>query len=253
MINNTITSNQKNKRTFVSIAASIAALCLFTLSLNMSETFAETLHQIPVIKNIASVLTIRDYDFTADNITGEVTIPEVIIEDDQLEEYINDTINSKIETTLAEATLRADEYKEAYLETGGTEEGYADKNMNITVDYELYVQTDEYLSFRVFTHESLAAVYAENLYMNINLITQETLSLEDVLDEDYLSRIATTVKTDVNVNPDLYFDDVKDDEWLPREDTDFYINDVQEIVVVFNKYELAPGARGRLEFKLKMQ
>lgn len=261
MVNNTIQNNKHRKQIFISFVASIAALCIFTLSLNISPTFAESLSEIPVIKTIAQVLTIRNYDFESENITGSVTIPEVDIDtpskdgadEPSLEAYINDTIQDKVTETLTEATIRANEYKTAYLETGGTEEGYANKKMTVTVDYEVFIQNDDYISFRVFTHESLAAVYAENLYFTIDLKHQQSLTLEDLLGSDYINIIAEVVKADISKSPDKYFDTVKSEDWLPRTDTDFYINELFELIVVFDKYELAPGAAGRLEFKFNIK
>ena len=45
--------------------------------------------------------------------------------------------------------MRAEEYRTAFLETGGTEEEWAEHNIKITVGYEIKQQSDEYLSFIV--------------------------------------------------------------------------------------------------------
>lgn len=250
MINTTIQSHKSHTKKKFSLIASLAAVCIFTFSLNVSPSFAETMHQIPVIKNIANILTVRSYEFDKENIHGDVNIPSVDIEDKALETYINETINNKVNEVLVEAELRADEYKTAYLETGGTEEGFAEKNMNVSVDHEIYLQNDAYLSFRVFTHETLAAVYGENLYFNIDLKQQKTLALIDLLGPDYIEKITAVVKEAVKQDPDQYFDEVKADDWQARADLSFYLNDQENVTVVFEKYELASGAMGRLEFTI---
>lgn len=250
MVNETIKKHERRHKQVIAWIGTAAAVCIFSLTLNISETFAETMHDIPVIKHIADVLTIRSYDFEKENIQGVVDMPQVDIKDADLEDYINSTIEEKVQLVLTEAEVRADEYKTAYLETGGTEEGWAEKNMQVTVDYDIYLQNDDYLSFRVFTHETLAAVYSQNLYFNLDLQAQRTLSLADLLGEDYVVTITSVVKEDIESNPDIYFDNVKTDDWQAREDVSFYLNGDGKVVVVFEKYELAPGAMGRLEYEI---
>ncbi|MBI9012138.1 MAG: DUF3298 domain-containing protein [Clostridiales bacterium] len=256
MINNTIKKEKNKKKLWTSLATTAAALIIFTTSLNVSPAFAESLKDIPVIKNIAAVLTFTSYETESDELFGEITVPEVIIEDTNLDEFINETIQSQVSIVLEEAQINAEGYKEAYLATGGTEEGYENKNMTVSVDYEIFTQDEEYLSFRVYSHESLAAVYASNLYFTVDLKEKRLLTLEDLLGNDYINIMTTTVleaiEKDAKDNPNKYFDDYKTPEFKVRGDIDFYLTTDHKLMIVFQKYELAPGAMGRLEFEIPM-
>lgn len=255
MVNKTIQKNKTKRNLIMSITSIAATLLIFTTSLNVSSTFAETMNQIPVIKEIASILTFRSYETETEEIRSDVTVPSVSIEETDVDDYINETIETEIENLLEEAQIRAEEYKEAYLDTGGTEEGYKEKNMSVTVDYEIFSQDENTLSFRVFTHETLAAVYAENLYFTVDLKERKLLTLKDLLGEDYVNimteKVLNDIKEDIKENPDKYFEDYKSPDFKVREDIDFYIKD-GKLMIVFQKYELAAGAFGRLEFEIPM-
>jgi len=256
MINNTIKREKNNKKLWTSLATTAAALIIFTTSLNVSPTFAESLKDIPVIKNIAAVLTFTSFETESEELSGNITVPEVIIEDTNLDEYINETIQTQVSKVLEEAQINAEEYKQAYLDTGGTEEDFSQKNMTVSVDYEIFMQDEDYLSFRVYSHESLAAVYASNLYFTIDLKEQKLLTLEDLLGSDYTTVMTTTVleeiEKDVTENPNKYFDGYKSPDFEVRDDIDFYLTADHKLMIVFQKYELAPGVYGRLEFEIPM-
>lgn len=248
MINETIHTEKNRKKKLFSLIASAAAICVFTLSLNVSESFAETVVKIPLLGDVANVLIVREYSFEKEDISGEVNAPSITIGNEETEKYINETIEEKVSTVLEEATKRVQEYKDAFLETGGSQAQWEEKNMQVNVDYEIFLQDENYLSFAVFTNESLAAVYAEYLYFTIDLKTKELVTLQDLLGDDYVASITETVKAAVKQAPDRYFDNVKAAGWEARPDVNFYLNNQEQVVVIFEKYELAPGAEGRLSF-----
>ncbi len=255
MTNKTIKKHQKKKQVITSLTTVAATLLVFTTSLNVSSTFADTMQQIPVVKDIANVLTFRSYETETDEIKSVVTLPSVSIESTDLDEYINEVINTEVDRILEEAQIRAEEYKEAYISTGGTEAEFKEKNMTVGVDYEVFTQDENYLSFRVYTHETLAAVYAENLYFTIDLNDRKILTLEDLLGENYVevmtSKVVDDIKIDVNDNPNKYFENYEEADFKVRDDIDFYLKE-GKLLIVFSKYELAAGAYGRLEFEIPM-
>lgn len=254
MVNKTIQKNSIKRKVMIGMTSVAAAMMIFTTSLNVSSTFAETMSNIPVVKHVADLLTFRSYEFKTEEITSTVTVPEISV-DENLDEYVNTTINEKVETVLAEAQLRADEYKDAFISTGGTEQEYKEKNMVVEVNYEVYTQDDQYLSFRVFTHETLAAVYEENLYFTIDLKDKKVLSIQDLLGDDFVkimtASVVAQIEEDAKENPDKYFDDYKAEDFKVRDNIDFYVQDSQ-LYIVFWKYELAPGYLGRLTFEIPM-
>jgi len=255
MIKKALQKDKRRKTIISSLSGLAAALVLFAGSLNVSPSFAETMSDIPGLGNLAVALTFRDYEDQSDEIKSQVSLPHLDIDESDLDDYINTTIEQKIALVLEEAQVRAEEYKQAYLETGGTEEGYAEKNMTVTVDYQIFSQDENYLSFKVYTHETLAAVYAENLYMTLDLKNRKLMTLEDLLGKDYQALISQKVKADIiedeKDHPDKYFGDHLEAGFTVREDIDFYLED-GKLYVIFDKYELAAGTYGNLIFEIPM-
>lgn len=259
MINQTIEKEQrarKQKRNQKRWMAVAAALALFVTPLNVSEGFAATVAEIPVLGPIAEVLTFRTYTTESEELVADVTIPEVAeLNNQAYEDKINALIQEKVEKTLADAQQRAEEYKQAYMETGGTEEGYEARKTEAKVDYTVYAKTEDTLSFMLFSYDSVAAAYAEYSYYNINLKENREWTLEEILGDDYLAVATDQVKAKMKAQTEneeiVFWDEVNADDWQVREDIDFYINAENQVVVVFDKYEIAAGYLGRLEYVIE--
>lgn len=259
MMNQTIEKTQRERRNRVwkkRWLAVAAALALFVTPLNVSQGFADTLAEIPVIGSIAKVLTFRAYVAESEELVADVNIPEVVETNNQaFEDKVNALIQDKVEKTLAEAQQRAEEYKEAYLATGGTEEEVEERKIEAKVDYTVYAKTLDTLSFMLFSYDTVAAAYAEYTYYNLDLKHDREWSLADLLGENYVDAVTEAVKVEMDKQSEeegmTFWDDVKASDWQVREDIDFYINVDGNPVVVFEKYEIAAGALGRLEYEIQ--
>ena len=255
MINQTIKKEQqeqgrkKGQKRWIAVAA---ALAVFVTPLNVSQGFADTMAEIPIIGSIARVLTFRDYTIESEELIAEVRLPEVAeLNNQAFEDKVNALIQEKVNQTLAESQERAEEYKQAYLETGGTEEGYEERKTEAKVDYTVYVKSEDTLSFMLFSYDSVAAAYAEYTYYNLDVKNDREWTLSDLLGEDNLAVITEQVKVQMSEESDIMFwDEVDKPDWKVREDIDFYINEDGRVVVVFDKYEITAGVFGRLEFEI---
>ncbi len=255
MINQTIRKEQqernRRKRQTRWIAAA-AVLVVFVTPLNISQGFADTMAEIPIIGQIAKVLTFRSYTVESEELVAEVTIPEVAeLNNQAFEDKINALIQEKVDQTLATAQLRAEEDRQAYLETGGTEDGYEERKTEAKVDYTVYAKSEDALSFMLYSYDSIAAAYAEYSYYNLDVKNDREWNLQDLLGEDYVAVMTDQVKAQMSEQEDIMFwEEVALSDWKVREDIDFYINGEGRVVVVFDKYELAAGYLGRLEYEI---
>lgn len=254
MVDKTIEEYEKEpkRKWYKPLVVAASVLALVILPLNVSEGYAQTMSDLPVIGGAFELLTFRSYNYESKDLSGEVNIPSVVLTDESVEDEINLIIDEKVNQALSRAEQNIEEYKQAYLETGGTEEGWQEKNMKVGVDYEVYSQSEDVLSFLVYSHESLAAVYAEYTYFNINPLDNTLLTLEDFFGGDYVGYVTESIKEQVESqkNDIGFFDDVFQPEWKVREDVDFYINEIGNPVIVLNKYEIAAGSFGRLEYEI---
>ena len=101
---------------------------------------------------LARILTFRSYEVWTEDLKISVEIPgvEVIAEElAGLEKEVNEDIYSFCEQYAQEAEQRAAEYRQIFLDTGGTEEEWAAHEITIKVWYEVKSHSDRYLSLTV--------------------------------------------------------------------------------------------------------
>ncbi len=235
------------------LAAAAAAVVLFTTGLNTSTVFAETVGNLPVIGAVARVLTFRSYETEDEDLKISVEIPsiEMISEDfSDLEKSVNEEILRLCEQYAKEARTRAEEYRKAFLDTGGTEEEWAAHNIEIRVWYEVKSQTENYLSLAIIGTENWNNANNQIRYYNFDLKKGTLATLADVLGENYKQIADDAIRSQMEerkADGAVYFDDFEG----INEDTPFYINESGNPVIVFEAYEIAPGSEGQQEFEIK--
>lgn len=235
------------------LAAAAAAVVLFTTGLNTSTVFAETVGNLPVIGAVARVLTFCSYETEDEDLKISVEIPsiEMISEDfSDLEKSVNEEILRLCEQYAQEARTRAEEYRKAFLDTGGTEEEWAAHNIEIQVWYEVKSQTENYLSLAIIGTENWNNANNQIRYYNFDLKKGTLATLADVLGENYKHIADDAIRSQMEerkADGAVYFDDFEG----INEDTPFYINESGNPVIVFEAYEIAPGSEGQQEFEIK--
>lgn len=239
------------------VGAAAALVIVFTAALNTSTAFAEMAVQLPVIGDVARLLTFRSYETDKGDWKISVKIPsvEMIAADTGgLDASLNQEIHDMCESYADEAEQRAEEYKKAFMETGGTEEEWEAHGIEINVWYEIKSQTEHYLSFVVMGTESWTSAYSEARYYSIDLKTGTPATLQSLLGDDYIRKADESIRAamkEMQEKDGVVF-------WSPEEggfdgihaDTKFYVNEKGNPVIVFDKYEIAPGAYGAMEFEI---
>lgn len=267
-------------------AAAALVVCV-TLGLNTSEAFAKEMSELPIIGSLAKVLTVRSYHGLNEEtgVNANVEVPKVEIEEPVTpeapvteeptteapqeglvvdKEFVAD-INAEIEKIVDENMAKAEqdfaEYKKAFFETGGTEEEWGGRTMDVNIDYSVKYQEGNILSFVLHFGESWVASYAEDHYYNLDLKENRELTLEDMLGADWetianesiIAQMKERMAADENY---VYWGiDESEDGGITgfegvNADTTFYINENGNPVVTFAKYEVAPGFMGAQEFEI---
>lgn len=131
---------------------------------------------------MSQVLTIRNYTEKTDN--TEITVKQPAVADDSGKTEnidVNAQIQAVVDQYLADAQTQIDEYKKAFLETGGTEEEFEQKNIKVDVNYEIKSQSDDVLSFALYMYQSWYNFSETVAYYNLNAQTGEELTLQQLL------------------------------------------------------------------------
>ena len=101
-------------------------------------------------------------------------------------------------------------------------------------------------------YEDWTASSASYIYYNLDAQTGEDVTLEDLLGEDYINIANEAISEEIAKRGEAegYF--IGDGGFTTiTDDTDFYINENGNPVIVFDKYEIAAGYVGRPEFEIQ--
>ena len=247
---------RKRRRVVRRSLATLASCCAcFVLLVNVSPVFARAVYEMPVLGSLARVVTVKQYAIEDKDHLIDVRLPALEnTGNTDLEQRINLEIQTRINGVLAEAEDRARQTREAYVATGGAEEDFIP--IIISVDYEIKCQNERCLSFILTKTETIASAYTEIYCYNIDLETGKELTLQDVLGPGYREIANAAVRTEIDrrirEEGAGYFDGTDGVEGF-QSVTDgqlFYINGAGNPVVLFEKYEIAPGYMGTQEFEI---
>ena len=233
-------------------AAVAACLCVVLAGLNLSPTLANAAANVPVLGGLFRVLTFADYSKVEDGIDYNVTAPKVDAES-ELAEQVNAAIQEKMDQHLAKAQQDWDDYRKAFFATGGTEEAWGGREMDVIIDYKITRQTESQLSFVVTFAEGWVASYEERYYYNLDLAEDRSLTLRDFLGEDWVSVCNDAIQTQIDESADAdgftyFFAPDEGGFTTVDESTGFYVREDGAVVVCFPKYSIAAGAAGNVEF-----
>ncbi len=262
VVNKAILDKKKKEKSvliYVKYAVTTVACTFLTFifMLNVNSSFATNISEIPIIGDMAKVFTIKEVNEEDKTKLINAKVPALEnTGNTELEKRINYEIMLKMNEILEEAEKRAAEYKEAVIETGGNEYDY--QPINIQIDYKVGYSNDKVVSFMISKSETLANAYTEIYFYNIDIEIGKKLNLRDVLGNEYKQIVDTTIYKEIeerSKNPDnIYFTaDEGGFEGIENEYQDFYINSDGKVVIVFEKYKIAPGYMGTQEFVIDKQ
>lgn len=244
----------RKNRAFRRLAATAACFILVLAGLNLSPTLAHAASNVPVLGGLFRMLTVADYNTSEDGINYDVNVPELEA-DGTLAEKVNAAIQEKVDAHMAKARQDWDDYRDAFFATGGTEEDWNGREMDVIVDYEIKSQTDTRISFVVTLAEGWVASMEERYYYNLDIAADRDVTLQDLLGENWVERCNAAIQSQIDASVDgegfsLFF--APEDGGFTTVDasTQFYIREDGTVVVAFPRYSIAAGAAGIPEFPI---
>lgn len=235
-------------------AAAVTVVVLGSMGMNHSTAFAQEMRGIPVIGSMARVLNVFSYKMETDSAGISVDIPgiEMISREFQgMEKEVNEEIYSFCRQYADEALADAEEYRQAFLDTGGTEGEWAEHDIEIKVWYEVKTLTDKYLSLVITGSTNWNSAHNEARYYTFDLKAGRWITLEDLFSSEELGAAEKELLSQVEQREEETGMEFWEEEWKGiGEDTKFYVNDAGNPVIVFERYEIAPGAAGQQEFEI---
>lgn len=253
-------SENKRKRVqnkWIKFAATAAAfIMVFIMLPNTSPSIAYAMEQIPVLRFIVKAVTFRDYKYEDTRHRADIDVAKLKVEqitaDKELQKKLEHTIDN-INEEVEKITDEIIEHFETYMHD---EMGYQD----IMVKSEVLKTTQNYFTLKLMCYQGSGSGYQWNYYYTIDLTTGERLELKDIFKEksDYTTRISNDIKRQMREQMaadenNMYWLDSEIDGWNFKtitEETSFYINEKDNIVICFNEGDVAPMYMGTVEFEI---
>lgn len=246
-----LTSSKRNTRSSLKIGLIVATLGVGGMHLNLYANEPARVIALDSVdtKAINVVITPKSYQEDTKSYRLQATIPQISTEKYSIyAKKINDTISKEMEDTLDSAKDRSKKYHEAYLATDGKESDY--RPVNIHMDYDVKYNTGGIVSLSIYKTETIGSAYDVAYFYNFDLENQKGITLKDFYGEDYKriidEQIMKQIKERVTQEGAVYFEGFKG----IKDDQAFYINEKGNPVIVFNKYEIAPGSMGMQSFEI---
>lgn len=238
------------KKTTISAASVAASVVLLTAGINTSPVFASTLSKVPVIGGIVEVLTFREYAVNEETFNANIKVPSIEgLENKTLENSLN-------EKYLAENKMLYEEFineMEDLRENGGG-------SLGVDSGYIVKTDTDKLLSIGRYVVNTVGSSSTIMKYDTIDKEKEILITLPSLFKDDtYLDIISENIKKQMieqNKADDSKFywvEGIKQNvpvELFERisKDQNFYINADDKLIISFDKYEVAPGYMGVVEF-----
>ena len=246
-------SRRRGRNVLISLASCAAA---FVLMVNVSPTFARAMEPVPVLGALVRVVTGWEYHRQDEQNVIDVRTPELqSTGNSELERRMNAEIQKRVDAIVAEAEARGRKEYEAWLDTR-TEEDEFFVPVTVEVDYEVKCSTERILSFVLYMTETRASAYTECYTYNLNLVDGRDITLEDLLGSRWKEIANQTVEIGIyqrsQVEGNVFFTEEEFGKAFTSiaDDQPFYINEEGNPVLVFAKYEIAPGYMGQQEFEI---
>ncbi len=245
---------KKKNRTPQWLLGSAAAAMLFTASLNVSPAMARTLADIPVVGSVVKVLTWTEYEVAEDTYDANIKVPSIEnLENKDLANTLNEKYRSEGKALYNEFIADVGDLKAS----GGG-------HLGVDSGYEIKTDNDEILSIGRYTVNTVASSSTVMHYDTIDIQNEILITLPMLFkDDSYINVISENIKEQMRAESASEADKVywiKDagiaDEELFDEFTsikaqqEFYISEKGKLMISFDKYEVAPGYMGVVEFEI---
>lgn len=244
----------------ISMGAAAAVFAVFLILPNISPEIAYAMEKMPILGNLVSVVTFRDYQYDSRRHMADVKVPQIVVDETEGEKDSQSV--EKAKKTAEEINREIHEISEKlvqeFKENAKDQEGYQD----IVIKSEVLTSTEDYFTLKLICYQGAGSGAQWNYFYTVDLKTGERMALSDFFREgtDYKKVVSDNIKKqmkeqmaeDENVT---YWVDNKDiPEWnfeSITDETGFYINEKGEIVIAFNEGDVAPMYMGCVEFVIE--
>lgn len=247
----------RNRIRVTRLAATAAALLIAFIALpNMSPTIAYAMEQMPIIGQFVKVVTFRNYEYEDEQHKADVEIPELVTDAQSQNEQYQDELGNTTDEINAEIQEITRKLLDEFVDHMRNELGYKE----LVVRSEVVTTAPTYFTLKLSCYQGEASGYEYDYFYTIDLTTGERLQLADIFVEkaDYITLISENIKEQMKdrmaKDEDVVYwleDEIEEINFKAiTEETSFYINENNNVVISFSEGEVAPMYMGVVEFEI---
>ncbi len=248
---------ERRKAHITRISAAAAALVIAFIALpNMSPVIAYAMEQMPIIGQFVKVVTFCNYEYEDEQHKAELDIPEIVVDEQMPDEQFQSVLEGTTSEMNSEIQKLSKELLDEFVNHMSKEMGYEE----LIVKSEVVTTTQEYFTLKLSCYQSEASGYEWNYFYTIDLTSGKQLQLKDIFvdDVDYITPISENIKEQMrsqmeqDENISYWIDDEIEELNFNAitEETNFYINQNNDVVICFNEGDVAPMYMGIIEFEI---
>ena len=230
---------------FIVAIAGLAFVLLFLLP-NLSPVYAAMAEKIPVISALVRVVTVRNYIYSDQMHEMDIQVPEIEDGNNEALALINRNVEELTEILVQKF------YDD--LEKIG-DKGHS----SVYADYEVVTNSERWFTLKIRVTYEAGSGNTCYKYYHLDKMTGETVDFGDLAENQEFyecveEEIRQQMRDQMKKDSSLYYwmDDATFGDDLVSLDAEhnFYWNENGDLVIPFDKYEVAPGYMGTPEFEV---
>lgn len=247
---NSMNKERNFKRIRIAAASIATAAAVLTIGVNSSPVLASTLSKVPVVGSIVKVLTFREYTVNEDKYNADIKVPSI-------QGLKNKTLESSLnEKYLAENKKLYELFRADMEDLKKEGEGH----LGVSSGYVVKTDNDKLLSVGRYVVNTVGSSSTTMKYDTIDKKNEILITLPSLFKDDrYVDIISENIKKQMieqnkaDKNKFYWVAGIEQKATMGlfekiSKKQNFYVSTEGKLVISFDKYEVAPGYMGVVEF-----
>jgi len=228
-------------------AAAVVVVC--TTALNCMPSVAAAAYEVPLLGYVARVVTLNRFAFEENGYAANINVPQIEgLLDPELEARLNQQFKDQADVLIAAVETDVKDLKAEFDDEV--------IHYSIEADYAVKTDTDDLLAIDNYVYTAVGSSSTVHSFYTIDKRNSQLLTLAGLFapEADYVETLSAYLRQEMerlNSEEEGLFwvgQDMVENFTQIKADQNFYINADHQLVICFDKYEVAAGAQGSPEF-----
>ena len=252
----------KKVRRFRASAAAVAATVLLVLLPNADANIAHAMGSIPVVGKLFQAVTFRDYQYESERFRANVEVPQIVMEDVEQEKGETKEDSGELAKTLERVNFDIEEVTDRLIAEFEASANLGESYGGLEIHHETVTDNERYFTLKLSIYQAAGSGTESYRFYTIDKRTGQQIRFGDLFapDSGYNALLSENIREQMRAimaadESKVYwvdYSEVPEWEWQGlKEDQNFYLDESDNLVFVFDEYEVAPGYMGASEFTVE--